>query len=50
MLQTRLLKQLTNGFNTPVLACAFVDAMFDEYTRLITSAKTVSSSLHQLVS
>ncbi|XP_076812831.1 uncharacterized protein LOC143459517 isoform X1 [Clavelina lepadiformis] len=47
-IKTRILKQLTNGFNTPTLACSIINSMFDEYSHLLNSARTVSSLLRQL--
>nr|CAB3244412.1 protein FAM193A [Phallusia mammillata] len=47
-IKTRLLKQLTNGFNTPQLACKYVNLMFEEYARLLGCARTISPLLRQL--
>nr|XP_026690451.1 uncharacterized protein LOC100178109 [Ciona intestinalis] len=46
--KTRLLKQLTNGYNTPQLACNFVNVMFNEFTNLLNTARTVATFISHL--
>uniref|UniRef100_H2ZLB2 Uncharacterized protein n=1 Tax=Ciona savignyi TaxID=51511 RepID=H2ZLB2_CIOSA len=47
-IKTRLLKQLTNGYNTPQLACSFVNTMFNEFAGLLATARTVASFISHL--